>query len=484
MALNIKLNFTGILAVRFCAAKTSLLQTPLRMNNRPVSFPHWKTALAGCSLNQVLKDAYYREILTFLRYCKTNHAGATTELAKHYLLAREKVTSGPAREALRWFYREGARSQREAEGGVDNRVQGRAEESKAAATVEGNEVARASSPSLHSQAGPRRPMQPPLAATDLGETPWEQALIKAARERGFLWRTEQTYREWSVRFARFIAPRSPYGASGEDVASFLSVLAVEGRASASAQKQALNALVFLMQEALHRDLGEMEFNRAAAKRRAPTILSQGECKALFAQLEGTPRLMVELAYGAGLRLMELLRLRVHHLDIERGRLQVLGGKGDKDRVTVLPVKLVPALKSHLEGLREQWVQDRNANVPGVWLPEGLARKYPKAGVSWEWQWVFPARELSRDPASGITRRHHLSDTSIQRTVKQAATKAGLNKRVTPHTFRHCFGTHLLEGGTDIRTVQELMGHADIRTTQIYLHVMQKPGLGVRSPLDG
>lgn len=326
-------------------------------------------------------------------------------------------------------------------------------------------------------------MEPPPAASDLGREPWERDLIRASRERNFLWRTEQTYREWAVRFARFIAPRSPYAASGDDVAAFLSEMAVQGRASPSAQKQALNALVFLMQEALHRDLGQMNFARPAARRRVPTVLSQGECKALFAQLEGTPRLMLELAYGAGLRLMELLRLRVHHLDLERLRLQVLGGKGDKDRVTVLPEKLVPALRERLARLREQWTADRAAKVPGVWLPEGLARKYPKAGESWEWQWLFPSRDLGRDPATGVMRRHHLSDTSFQRTVKQAATKAGLNKRVTPHTFRHSFATHLLEGGTDIRTVQELMGHASVETTQIYLHVMKKPGLGVRSPLD-
>lgn len=326
-------------------------------------------------------------------------------------------------------------------------------------------------------------MEPPPAATDLGGVPWERALIKAVRERGFLWRTEQTYREWAVRFARFLAPRSPQAAGGEEVAAFLSALAVEGRASPSAQKQALNALVFLMEEALHRSVGEMKFRRPAPRARVPTVLSQGECKALFAQLEGTPRLMVELAYGAGLRLMELLRLRVHHLDLERLRLQVRGGKGDKDRVTVLPEKLVPVLREWLRELHQQWRLDRDANAPGVWLPEGLAKKYPRAGESWEWQWLFPARDLSRDPVSGVYRRHHLSDTSFQRMVKLAATRAGLNKRVTPHVFRHSFATHLLEAGTDIRTVQDLLGHASVETTQIYTHVMRKPGLGVHSPLD-
>lgn len=326
-------------------------------------------------------------------------------------------------------------------------------------------------------------MEPPPASSDLGSEPWEKDLIKAIRERGFLWRTEQTYREWSVRFARFIAPRSPYAAAGEEVAAFLSALAVQGRASLSAQKQALNALVFLMQEALHRDLGKMEFHRAYPKQRLPTVLSVAETRSLFAQMNGTPRLMAELAYGAGLRLMELLRLRIHHLDLDRGRLQVFAGKGDKDRVTVLPESLIPALQTQVARLRELWQSDRAADVPGVWLPEGLDRKYPKAGVSWAWQWLFPSRELGLDPATGIRRRHHVSDNLIQRALKQAAEKAGLTKRVTPHVLRHSFATHLLEAGTDIRTVQELLGHASVETTQIYLHVMKKPGLGVRSPLD-
>ena len=456
------------------------------MQYGPISFPDWKNALARASLAPAVRSAYQREILTFLRHCKTSHSAATVEVMKQFLVWREKQSHGPAREALRWFYREGMRNQDTSDktrerglwaGDPGNNPRSGAQESVLRTTHSTSEPVQ---PAGHS---PFRPMEPPPAASDLGGEPWERELIKAVRERGLLWRTEQTYREWAVRFARFIAPRSPHAASGEEVAAFLSALAVEGRASQSAQKQALNALVFLMQEALHRDLGEMDFIHGAARRRMPTILSQGECKALFAQLEGTPLLMVELAYGAGLRLMELLRLRVHHLDLARLRLQVLGGKGDKDRVTVLPEKLVPVLQDRLARLREQWQADRQAAVAGVWLPEGLARKYPKAGISWEWQWVFPARDLSRDPATGIIRRHHLSDTSVQRTVKQAATRAGLNKRVTPHTFRHCFATHLLEGGSDIRTVQELMGHADIRTTQIYLHVMKKPGLGVRSPLD-
>lgn len=260
------------------------------MQHGPISFPDWKQALARASLAPAMQAAYQREILTFLRHCQASRAAATVAVAKQFLAWRERQSSGPAREALRWFYREGAR-QRDA----PRPTAPREEESRTA----GSEPAGRIVPSPPEVGRPdpswiSRALPPP-AAGDLGAEPWERELIRAIREKGFLWRTEQTYREWAVRFARFLAPRSPHAASGAEVAAFLSALAVEGRASASAQKQALNALVFLMQEALHRELGEMDFRRAASRRRVPTILSQGECKALFAQLEGTPRLMVELA---------------------------------------------------------------------------------------------------------------------------------------------------------------------------------------------
>ncbi|WP_415910709.1 integron integrase [Oleiharenicola sp. Vm1] len=446
--------------------------------NGPISFPVWKEQLAQAGLGPSRQEAFRCEILSFLRHCKATHSAATAELARRYLEERERLTRRPAREALRWFFRQGARW-----------MEANREPRDEPTGTHGSPGARPAPPSLRESGAIRpspnrgRSAPPRLAADDLGNEPWERQLVRALRERGMLWRTEQTYRGWAVRFARFIAPRSPSAADGTDVAAFLSALAVNGRASPAAQKQALNALVFLMQEALARDLGEMKFTRAFPKRRLPTILTAGECRALFAQLGGTPRLMAELAYGAGLRLMELLRLRVHHLDLARSQLRVLGGKGDKDRVTVLPESLRARLHEHLARLRSQWEADRAAGHAGVWLPEGLARKYPKAGESWEWQWLFPARDLSRDPASGVVRRHHLSDTTFQRIVKQAATRAGSNKRVTPHVFRHSFATHLLENGTDIRTVQELLGHASVETTQIYTHVMKRPGLGVRSPLD-
>ena len=239
-----------------------------------------------------------------------------------------------------------------------------------------------------------------------------------------------------------------------------------------------------MQEALRIDLGEMAFARARPRRKIPVVLSRNEIEQLLDALSPGYRLMAEMMYGAGLRLMELLRLRVHHLDLERGQVQVYAGKGGKDRVTVLPESLRPRLEIHLDRLRGLLADDRQAGLPGVWLPEGLARKYQRAGEQWTWQWLWPSRSVMRDPESGMQRRHHILDGTFQNAIRAAADKAGLTKRVTPHVLRHSFATHLLESGTDIRTVQELLGHSKLETTQIYTHVMQKPGLGVKSPLDG
>jgi len=434
------------------------------MDNQPVSFPGWKGVLAQANLSPGVKADYAREIITFLHHCKVSRAAATVELAKQYLSAREKQSTGSAREALRWFYREGSRQQ--------------APTAAPGATVDPGETAP-----MPVRRSALRPMEPRPASQDLGTSEWEKALIKTMRVRGFLWRTEETYRSWARRFAAFIAPKTPYAAGAEEVGAFLTDLAVRTRSSPSGQRQALNALVFLMQEALSRDLGKLDFKRAYPRVRVPSVLAKDECQRIFRQLEGTHKLMAELAYGSGLRLMELLRLRVQHLDLARLQLTVRGGKGDKDRMTIIPQSLVPELERQLERLKPLHEADRVAGLPGVWLPDGLEKKFKRAGERWEWQWLFPSREASRDPATGVVRRHHTLDGAFQSAVRRAATKAGINKRVTPHTFRHSFATHLLEGGTDIRTVQELMGHASVETTQIYLHVMKKPGLGVRSPLD-
>jgi len=329
----------------------------------------------------------------------------------------------------------------------------------------------------------RRSDHAPVAKSDLGGADWERDLIVAIRNKGFLWRTEQTYRMWASRFAEHMQPKSPYAAAGDDVAAFLSKLAVEKRASPSTQKQALNALVFFLQEGLKQDLGQFDFRRARSRQSIPTVLTPAECRRVFEGLTDTTRLMAELMYGTGLRLMELLRLRVHHLDFERGQLKVFAGKGNKDRLTVLPELLQTRLRAHLEKLKRLYEKDRAEELPGVWLPEGLDRKYANAGTSWLWQWFFPSRELMLDPVTKIRRRHHVLEGTFQNAIRAAAAKAGLTKRVTPHVLRHSFATHLLETGTDIRTLQELLGHQSVETTQIYTHVMQKPGLGVKSPFD-
>jgi integron integrase len=429
----------------------------------------WKIALAQSGLPVAVQSSHEGEIRSFLRFCKVAHAPATVALARHYV-ARFGDGDTPARQALRWFVRASRRPN------LPNCPRDPVPDAGSSSVLSRDRSARY-------QAAAAARSIPAAARDDLGGADWERDLISALRRKGFLWRTEQTYRGWAGRFAAHLHPRSPYAAEGADVAEFLSKLAVEQRASASTQKQALNALVFLMQEALHRSLGEFEFHRAHSRRRIPTVLTRAECDDLFAQLSGTNRLMAELMYGAGLRLMELLRLRVHHLDLARGQLKVYAGKGDKDRLTVLPQSIRPKLQAHQERLGVLFKADRAAGLPGVWLPEGLARKYAHAGERWEWQWLFPSRELALDPATQVRRRHHVLDGTFQNAIRLAANSAGIAKRVTPHVLRHSFATHLLESGTDIRTVQDLLGHESVETTQIYTHVMVKPGLGVRSPLD-
>ena len=270
----------------------------------------------------------------------------------------------------------------------------------------------------------------------------------------------------------------------EEVSAFLTHLAVNRAVSASTQNQALNALIFLYRELLAMDLGKLpEAARARRKRKVPVVLSRDETQRLLGALEGTWALMGRLLYGAGLRLMECVRLRIKDVDFERGLITVQDTKGGRGRVTMLPESLIGELRGHVARVRSLHEADRAQKLPGVELPGALGVKYPGAAKSWEWFWAFPARGVSRDPRSGVVRRHHVIEDNLQRAVRKAAQEVGIAKPVGPHVLRHCFATHLLEAGYDVRTVQDLLGHKDVATTQIYLHVLNKPGMGVRSPLD-
>ena len=382
-----------------------------------VIFANWREMLNELKLSRASRHAYAQAIEGYLQYCLGNGLSVGVDSARGFVedALRRGLTADGAiwKEALNWFFREGRK-----------------------------------------RSAPRPEGVPSLGQADTGRAPWESRLIERLRLKHYSWRTEQTYREWAWRLAHFVGARGLEEATGEDIKGFLSDLSVRGRVAVATQKQALNALVFLFREALGCEPGDLSgYELSRRGRRLPAVLTRQECVLLFEALPGTARLMAELMYGSGLRLTELLLLRIKDVDLDRLRLTVRAGKCDKDRMTVLPEKLSERLRAH---------RDRK---------------------SWAWQWLFPSRQVMIDPHSGLSRRHHVLDASFQQAIRVAARAAKLNKRVTPHVLRHSFATHLLESGVDIRSLQELLGHADVATTQIYTHVMARPGLGVRSPVD-
>lgn len=297
-------------------------------------------------------------------------------------------------------------------------------------------------------------------------------------------KTEKAYTQWWGRFESFARDRSSEELGPDDVRAFLEHLAVERSVSAATQKQALNALVFVFGQVLGRPLGNLgDWTIAKSSRRLPCVLTVEEVGQVLSHLTGVSALVAQLLYGSGLRLMEALRLRFKDVDFTNGRILVRDGKGEKDRVTVLPQSIQKPLLEHLRGVWRLHQQDLSVGGGNVQLPYALAVKYPKADREWCWQYCFPAPGLSQDPRSGAIRRHHLHETTIQRAMTCAVRESRVGKPANCHTLRHSFATHLLEANYDIRTVQELLGHNDVATTMIYTHVMAKPGLGVRSPLD-
>lgn len=321
------------------------------------------------------------------------------------------------------------------------------------------------------------------------ETPRPLTLLVAVRERirlrHYSLRTEKAYIGWVRRFVRFCGGRHPRELGADAVTTFLTHLSVDLKVSASTQNQALQALLFLYREVLELRLPFLDqIVRATKPRRLPVVLTHEEVRRVFANLGGRSRLVVGLLYGSGLRLTEALEIRVKDLDLQRRELVVRNGKGAKDRVTVVPTGLVDPLQMHLAELSAWFQRERSVGAPGVAVPHALKRKYPGASTAFGWQWVFPSRSFCSDPYDGSIVRYHVHPRTLQRTVSIAIRRAGIDKPADCHTFRHCFATHLLESGSDIRTVQELLGHSDVRTTMIYTHVLNRGGRAVRSPLDG
>lgn len=303
------------------------------------------------------------------------------------------------------------------------------------------------------------------------------------RARNMAYKTEQTYLHWAIRFIRFHQKRHPKEMGSAEVKAFLDDLAVNKNCAVSTQATALNALVFLYREFLGKPLELEGFKKAKRQRRIPTVFSEAEVGRVIHQLDGAYRLMAMLMYGSGLRISECIRLRVKDVDFGMNSLIVRNGKGGKDRVTVLPESLLEPLKTQLRFVRSLHEKDLAIGFGEVYLPNALSRKYPNAPRELAWQWVFPAQGFSTDPRSGEKRRHHTYDRTVQRAVKRALQGARVYKKAGCHTFRHSFATHLLQAGYDIRTIQELMGHSDVSTTEIYTHVVKQGGRGVRSPAD-
>jgi integron integrase len=297
-------------------------------------------------------------------------------------------------------------------------------------------------------------------------------------------RTEETYVNWIKRYLDFHQGQLPAQLDETAIEKFLTHLAADLNVAASTQNQALNALLFFNKEVLSRQLGEFgAYARAKRPRRLPVVMSREEVQRVLSGLEGTYQVIAKLLYGTGMRLMECVRLRVKDVDVGKSIITVRDGKGQKDRVTMLPESLKPALHEHLKRVKLLHEADLKDGFGRVYLPFAIERKYPNADAQWGWQYVFPSKTRSTDPRSGKIRRHHVHENAVQKSVKEAVHLAGLKRPASCHTFRHSFATHLLESGYDIRTVQELLGHASVTTTMIYTHVLNKPGVSVRSPLD-
>ena len=431
-------------------------------------FPRWAEVLEQADLPDSERHNFQVTIRWYLSWCQRHSLGCTFDSAREFVeWARDEKNASEWmverwREAIRWFFRNGKQQavgtgQWKAAGDYDSCLNAGINAAKNDTDAEREEPANED----------------------------ERKILDVMRRQGMALKTERTYVRWFRDFSRWSRIASGLDTRPETIREYLSHLAMDRQVASSTQKQALNALVFVAQSVFSLDLGDISnFCRAKNRKKIPVVMSKNEIRAFFAELSGAHLLMGKLQYSAGLRVSELLRLRVQDMDLERNQLVVRCGKGGKDRVAPLSDRLITDVRAHLKGVRDIFGEDqKRTDLDGVYLPEALARRHSNAGREWRWQWLWPSREISKDPRSGRRRRHHVLPQVYQAAISRAGKRAGLNKRITSHTLRHSFATHLLEDGVDIRTVQDLLGHKSVETTQVYLHVMHKPGAGVRSPLD-
>ena len=427
-------------------------------------YAHWVRQFFKRFLKHRRRDLGHREITTFLNQLRDDPAIA------HWQITQAKDAIEVYYEQFRGIALEPEKEQNTCAG--KNLELNKTEESRIPAPRELTQQTHIPPP-IEKKRSPRVDMNA-----------LEKAAKTAFRIEHYALKTERSYLQWMRRFVRFHHYRRPSDMGGPEIHHFLSDLAVNQEVAASTQNQALNAIVFLFRKVIGKELDDFsDFPRAKRGKRLPVVLSRQEVQSILLRMDGVEGLIARLMYGTGMRLTEALRLRVQNLAFDRNEIIVRAGKGDKDRRVPLPVVLKSELYKHLDGRLAQYESDREKNMHEVELPGGLARKYPDAPYQWKWQFVFAASDYSVDPRSGARRRHHIHEIRVQRAVKKAVGEVGLTAHVTPHTLRHCFATHLLEAGQDIRTVQELLGHSDVKTTMIYTHVLNKGPLGVVSPLD-
>lgn len=457
---------------------TRICERAYTINMRAIYFPDWQDVLeCDSELTESERSSHLIAIRWFLSYCRRVRLPANKEQAYAFMeeACEQKQPSDWVvarwKEAINWFFRHAPK-----EDVVEAVEEPR---SDAGRPINGHAT---DAVALERGTTTRGPSQRParLAAS---EPEWRLKMVKGIRIRDFSYHTEKSYLSWLDRFARYWKTQDLEALGENEINLFLDHQAVQREVSGPTQRVALNALVFFYRDVLKRELGDFgDYKKASGKKRIPVVLSVDEIRRILAEMHEGYRLMAQLQYGAGLRISELVRLRVKDVDFENQQLIVRGGKGDKDRVTILPESLFPELKAQYERAREVYEKDRKERVPGVWLPEALARKFRHGGERWEWFWFWPASGLAEDPREpGTIRRHHVASKVYGRAVTVAARAAAIPKRVTSHVLRHSFATHLMRSGTDTCQLQELLGHSNLETTRIYLHVdgSNKP----KSPLD-